>query len=115
MALNINWQGPTVRDIDTTSAMQGERETLSKAGQDVGTFVKNYRKYRADQKMKGLIKNYDTDKGQREQRMQQILAEIQRLEEANQKIRQQLAATNQTVRPQLDSGTDTMVFNFNPM
>lgn len=108
MALNINWQGPTVRDLDTTSAMQGERDTLSKAGENIGTFVKNYRtfvknyrKYRADQEMKGLINKYNTGKGQREQRMQQILEEIERLEAANQQIRQQL-----------DSGVDTTAFNF---
>lgn len=90
MALNINWQRPTVRDIDTTSAMQGERETLSKAGQNIGTFVKNYRKYRADQEMKGLFGRFATEKSQRKQRMQEILAEIQRLEAANQQIRKRL-------------------------
>lgn len=101
MALNINWQGPTVRDLDTTSAMQGERETLSKAGRDIGTFVKNYRKYRADQEMKSLIDKYKAGNEPREQRMRQILEEIQRLEAANQQIRQQLA-----------NGTDTPAFNF---
>lgn len=90
MALNINWQRPTVRDIDTTSAMQGERETLSKAGQNIGTFVKNYRKYRADQEMKSLLGRFGTEKSQRRQRMQEILAEIKRLEAVNQQIRQRL-------------------------
>ena len=49
MALNINWQGPQTRNLDVTSAMQGNRDMLSKAGQGIGLFIKNYRKYKADQ------------------------------------------------------------------
>ena len=94
MALNINWQGPQTRNLDVTSAMQGNRDMLSKAGQGVGTFIKNYRKYKADQEMKGFIEDYNNGKGERQQRMQQILSEIKRLEAENNQIRQQLEASN---------------------
>ena len=103
MALNINWQGPQTRNLDVTSAMQGNRDMLSKAGQGVGTFIKNYRKYKADQEMKGFIEDYNNGKGERQQRMQQILSEIKKLEAENNQIRQQLEA----------SKTDTsVVFNW---
>lgn len=90
MALNINWQGPQARNLDVTSAMQGNREMFSKAGQGIGTFIKNYRKYKADQEMKGLIDDYNTGKAPREKRMQEILVEIKQLQAENQQIRQQL-------------------------
>lgn len=90
MALNINWQGPQARNLDVTSAMQGNREMFSKAGQGIGTFIKNYRKYKADQEMKGLIDDYNTGKAPREKRMQEILAEIKQLQAENQQIRQQI-------------------------
>lgn len=93
MALNINWQGPQARTLDVTSAMQGNRDMLSKAGQGVGSFIKNYRKYRADQEMRGFIDDYNTGKGERQQRMQAILAEIKQLEAENQQIRQELGIT----------------------
>lgn len=90
MALNINWQGPQAHNLDVNSAMHGNREMLNQAGQGVGTFIKNYRKYRADQEMKGLIDEYQTGKGQRDQRMHEILVEIKQLQAENQQIRQQL-------------------------
>lgn len=90
MALNINWQGPQARNLDVTSAMQGNREMFSKAGQGIGTFIKNYRKYRADQEMKGLIDDYNTGREPREKRMQEILVEIKQLQAENQQIRQQM-------------------------
>lgn len=90
MALNINWQGPQAHNLDVTSAMQGNREMFSKAGQGVGSFIKNYRKYKADQEMKGLIDDYNNGKGERQQRMQQILVEIKQLQSENQQIRQKL-------------------------
>lgn len=90
MALNINWQGPQSHNLDVTSAMQGNREMFSKAGQGVGSFIKNYRKYKADQEMKGLIEDYNNGKGERQQRMQQIIVEINQLQAENQQIRQQL-------------------------
>lgn len=94
MALNINWQGPQARNLDVTSAMQGNREMFSKAGQGIGSFIKNYRKYKADQEMKGFIDDYNNGKGERQQRMQQILVEIKQLEAENQQIRQQLNSGN---------------------
>lgn len=94
MALNINWQGPQAHNIDVTSAMQGNRDMLSKAGQGIGSFIKNYRKYKADQKMKGFIDEYNSSKGERQQRMQQILVEIKKLEAENDQIRQQLNSGN---------------------
>lgn len=90
MALNINWQGPQARNLDVTSAMQGNREMFSKAGQGIGTFIKNYRKYRADKEMKGLIDDYNTGREPREKRMQEILVEIKQLQAENQQIRQQM-------------------------
>lgn len=90
MALNINWQGPQVHNLDVTSAMQGNREMFSKAGQGIGSFIKNYRKYKADQEMKGLIDDYNTGKAPREKRMQEILVEIKQLQAENQQIRQQM-------------------------
>lgn len=90
MALNINWQGPQARNLDVNSAMQDNREMLNQAGQSVGSFIKNYRKYRADKEMQGLIDDYNEVKGQRDQRMQQILVEINQLQAENQQIRQQL-------------------------
>ena len=94
MALNINWQVPQAHNLDVTSAMQGNRDMLSKAGQGIGSFIKNYRKYKADQEMKGFIDDYNTGKGERQQRMQQILVEIKRLEAENDQIRQQLNSGN---------------------
>lgn len=94
MALNINWQGPQAHNLDVTSAMQGNRDMLSKAGQGIGSFIKNYRKYKADQEMKGFIDDYNNSKGERQQRMQQILVEIKRLEAENDQIRQQLNSGN---------------------
>lgn len=94
MALNINWQGPQARNLDVTSAMQGNREMFSKAGQGIGSFIKNYRKYKADKEMKGFIDDYNNGKGERQQRMQQILVEIKQLEAENQQIRQQLNSGN---------------------
>lgn len=89
MALNINWQGPQAHNLDVNTAMQGNREMFSKAGQGIGTFIKNYRKYKADQEMKGLIDEYKTGRGTREKRMQEILAEIKQLEVENAKIREE--------------------------
>ena len=94
MALNINWQGPQARNLDVTSAMQGNRDRLSKAGQGIGSFIKNYRKYKADQEMKGFIDDYNNSKGERQQRMQQILVEIKKLEAENDQIRQRLNSGN---------------------
>lgn len=90
MALNINWQGPQAHNLDVTSAMQGNREMFSKAGQGIGTFIKNYRKYKADQEMKGFIDDYNTGREPREKRMQEILVEIKQLQAENQQIRQQM-------------------------
>ena len=94
MALNINWQGPQAHNLDVTSAMQGNRDMLSKAGQGIGSFIKTYRKYTADQQMKGFLADYNNGQGERHQRMEQILAEIKRLEAENQQIRQQLNSGN---------------------
>ena len=94
MALNINWQGPQAHNLDVTSAMQGNRDMLSKAGQGIGSFIKNYRKYKADQEMKGFIDDYNNSKGERQQRMQQILVEIKKLEAENDQIRQRLNSGN---------------------
>lgn len=90
MALNINWQSPRTRDLDVTSAMKDSRDMLSKAGENVGTFIKNYRKYKADQEMKGFIEDYNNGKSERQKRMQEILSEINRLQAENNQIRQQL-------------------------
>ena len=94
MALNINWQVTQAHKLDVTSAMQGNRDMISKAGQGIGSFIKSYRKYKADQEMKGFIDDYNNGKGERQQRMQQILAEIKRLEAENDQIRQQLNSGN---------------------
>lgn len=92
MALNINWQSPQTRNLDVTSAMKDSRNMLSQAGENVGTFIKNYRKYKADQEMKGFFEDYNNGKSERQQRMQQILSEIKQLEAENDQIRQQLSS-----------------------
>lgn len=87
MALNIDWRTPTVRDMNVNTVMESNRQNLGQAAQGIGTFIKNYRKYKADQEMKGIVNDFNAAKGERESRMQQILQQIKQLEADNQKLR----------------------------
>ena len=86
MALNIDWRTPNVRDMNVNSVMESNRQMMGQAAQGIGTFIKNYRKYKADQEMKGIVNDFNTAKGERDSRMQQILQQIRQLESENQSI-----------------------------